>query len=129
MLAGFTNVTFEFGARTIVEDATWHIQPGERIGLIGYNGTGKSKTLAKITLSWTDVANNTSYTLERCKVSGKGNSATCTFSGFGAVLGQDANSYVDTGVAALGPGTYRYRLSAGNAAGSSGWTQISVTAN
>ena len=45
MLAGFTNVTFEFGARTIVEDATWHIQPNERIGLIGYNGTGKSTML------------------------------------------------------------------------------------
>lgn len=47
MLAGFNNVTFEFGARIIVEDATWHIQPGERIGLIGYNGTGKS-TLLKL---------------------------------------------------------------------------------
>jgi ATP-binding cassette, subfamily F, member 3 len=47
MLAGLQNVTFEFGARTIVEDATWHIQPGERIGLIGYNGTGKS-TLLKV---------------------------------------------------------------------------------
>jgi ATP-binding cassette, subfamily F, member 3 len=47
MLAGFNNVTFEFGSRIIVEDATWHIQPGERIGLIGYNGTGKS-TLLKL---------------------------------------------------------------------------------
>lgn len=47
MLAGLQNVTFEFGARVIVEDATWHIQPGERIGLIGYNGTGKS-TLLKV---------------------------------------------------------------------------------
>ncbi len=47
MLAGLQNVTFEFGARTIVRDATWHIHPNERIGLIGYNGTGKS-TLLKV---------------------------------------------------------------------------------
>jgi len=47
MLAGFQNVTFEFGARPIVQDATWHIHPGERIGLIGFNGTGKS-TLLKL---------------------------------------------------------------------------------
>ncbi len=47
MLAGLQNVTFEFGARLIVKDATWHIHPGERIGLIGYNGTGKS-TLLKV---------------------------------------------------------------------------------
>jgi len=45
MLAGLQNVTFEFGARVLVEDATWHIQPNERIGLIGYNGTGKSTIL------------------------------------------------------------------------------------
>ena len=49
MLAGFQNLTFEFGARTIVSDATWHIQPGERIGLIGYNGTGKSTLLKVLT--------------------------------------------------------------------------------
>src|SRR3954454_20419840 len=47
MLVGLNNVTFEFGARVIVQGATWHIQPGERIGLIGYNGTGKS-TLLKL---------------------------------------------------------------------------------
>lgn len=45
MLIGLQNVTFEFGARAIITDATWHIQPGERIGLIGYNGTGKSTIL------------------------------------------------------------------------------------
>jgi ATP-binding cassette subfamily F protein 3 len=47
MLIGFNNVSFEFGARTIVANATWHIQAGDRVGLVGYNGTGKS-TLLKI---------------------------------------------------------------------------------
>lgn len=56
MLAGFTNVTFEFGARVIVKDATWHIQPGERIGLIGYNGTGKSTLLRLLTGGFTASA-------------------------------------------------------------------------
>ena len=49
MLLGLQRVTFEFGARTIVQDATWHIQPNERIGLIGYNGTGKSTLLKVLT--------------------------------------------------------------------------------
>lgn len=53
MLAGLQNVTFEFGARVIVKDATWHIQPNERIGLIGYNGTGKSTLLKLLTGGFT----------------------------------------------------------------------------
>src|SRR5574338_32419 len=47
MLAGLTNGTFALGARTILRNATWHIQPNDRIGLIGFNGTGKS-TLLKL---------------------------------------------------------------------------------
>ena len=49
MLLGLQNVKFEFGARVIVDNATWHIQPNERIGLIGYNGTGKSTLLKVLT--------------------------------------------------------------------------------
>ena len=45
MLAGLQNITFEFGARLIVKNATWHIHPSERIGLVGFNGTGKSTLL------------------------------------------------------------------------------------
>jgi len=58
MLAGLQNVTFEFGARVIIEDSTWHIQPGERIGLIGYNGTGKS-TLLKLLVGEYQPSNGT----------------------------------------------------------------------
>ncbi|MCX8474063.1 MAG: ABC-F family ATP-binding cassette domain-containing protein, partial [Sediminibacterium sp.] len=47
MLIGLQNATFEFGSRIIFEEATWHIGENERIGLVGYNGTGKS-TLFKI---------------------------------------------------------------------------------
>ena len=65
MLAGLTNVTFEFGSRALMQDATWHIQPGERIGLIGYNGTGKSEglTVSKHSNSFNESMSNamTSY--------------------------------------------------------------------
>lgn len=47
MLLSLINITFEFGARKILDNASWHIYLNERIGLIGPNGTGKS-TLLKI---------------------------------------------------------------------------------
>jgi ATP-binding cassette subfamily F protein 3 len=39
------NITFEFGSRALYQDASWHIKPNERIGLIGANGTGKTTLL------------------------------------------------------------------------------------
>jgi ATP-binding cassette subfamily F protein 3 len=39
------NITFEFGSRALFKDTSWHIKPGEKIGLIGRNGTGKSTLL------------------------------------------------------------------------------------
>ncbi len=47
MLISLNNITFEFGERTIFSNASWHIYPNERIGLVGLNGAGKS-TLLKI---------------------------------------------------------------------------------
>jgi len=53
MLIALQDITFEFGARAIVEDASWHIVPGDRVGLIGLNGTGKSTLLRVINGEYT----------------------------------------------------------------------------
>src|SRR6185436_2545010 len=53
MLISLQNITFSFGARMILEDASWQIGTGERIGLVGSNGTGKSTLLRLMTGSYT----------------------------------------------------------------------------
>lgn len=53
MLIALQDITFEFGARTIIEDSSLHIIPGDRIGLIGLNGTGKSTLLRIINGEYT----------------------------------------------------------------------------
>ena len=48
-----TNVSFSFGNRTILEDASFVMHKGEHIGLIGMNGEGKSTFIKMITGSLT----------------------------------------------------------------------------
>ena len=52
MLVSLQNVSFYFGARPIIENANWQINTGERIGLVGHNGAGKSTVLRMITGSY-----------------------------------------------------------------------------
>lgn len=46
-MISINDLTFLIGSRALYEEANWHIKPGDRVGLIGANGTGKS-TLLKI---------------------------------------------------------------------------------
>jgi ATP-binding cassette subfamily F protein 3 len=42
-------LAFDFGGRYLYKDVNWQIKPGERIGLVGQNGTGKSTLLRIMT--------------------------------------------------------------------------------
>lgn len=53
MLLSIQNVSFFFGARPILENANWQIGYGERIGLVGSNGVGKSTLLRLMTGAYT----------------------------------------------------------------------------
>ncbi len=43
------DLSFDFGGRYLYRDVNWQINPGERIGLVGQNGTGKSTLLRIMT--------------------------------------------------------------------------------
>jgi ATP-binding cassette subfamily F protein uup len=39
------NVTYELPGRTLLRDVTWRLGPGERVGIVGVNGSGKTSLL------------------------------------------------------------------------------------
>ncbi|MBE7177043.1 MAG: ABC-F family ATP-binding cassette domain-containing protein [Mucilaginibacter polytrichastri] len=55
-MIAITNLTFEIGARKLYDEANWHIKPGEKIGLIGANGTGKTTLLRVIVGEYTPTS-------------------------------------------------------------------------
>jgi len=42
------NVTLRRGARVLLKDASMHVHPGQKVGLVGANGSGKSSLLALV---------------------------------------------------------------------------------
>ena len=42
---GLEDVTVKVGERTLLDHVTWHVGPGDRVGVIGVNGSGKTHLL------------------------------------------------------------------------------------
>ncbi len=79
-MLSINNLSFHFGGRTLYDNASLHIKPKDRIGLIGANGTGKSTLLRLIVGEYQPDGGNISRSSE------------CTI-GF---LNQDLLSYQST---------------------------------
>ena len=61
IVAEFKDVSKSYGAKTVFSDATFHIERGDRVALVGINGAGKS-TLIKL-LSGEEPVSSGEYTL------------------------------------------------------------------
>ena len=45
MLLSAENISINFGSRQLLTDVNFYVNPGDKIGIIGINGTGKSTFL------------------------------------------------------------------------------------
>ncbi|MCB9233046.1 MAG: ABC-F family ATP-binding cassette domain-containing protein [Bacteroidia bacterium] len=61
------NISFEFSGRFLYKDSTWQIKPGDRVGLIGRNGTGKTTLLKLIVGDLTPTAGKVSMAKD-CRI-------------------------------------------------------------
>lgn len=59
-MISINDLTFEIGARALYDHANWHLKPGDKTGLIGANGTGKSTLLRLIVGEYTPTSGSIS---------------------------------------------------------------------
>ncbi len=55
-MIAINDLVFEIGVRKLYDEANWHIKPGDKTGLIGANGTGKSTLLKLIVGEYTPTS-------------------------------------------------------------------------
>lgn len=59
-MISINNLSFLIGSRALYDEADWHIKPGDKVGLIGANGTGKSTLLRLIVGEYTPTSGSIS---------------------------------------------------------------------
>ncbi|MCJ0743658.1 ABC-F family ATP-binding cassette domain-containing protein [Pedobacter montanisoli] len=59
-MISINNLSFLIGSRALYDEADWHIKPGDKVGLIGANGTGKSTLLKLIVGDYTPTSGSIS---------------------------------------------------------------------
>ncbi|HLR00496.1 MAG TPA: ABC-F family ATP-binding cassette domain-containing protein [Sphingobacterium sp.] len=59
-MIAINDLSFEIGSRVLYETANWHLKPGDKTGLIGANGTGKSTLLRLIVGEYTPTGGSIS---------------------------------------------------------------------
>ena len=47
-MVGLTNISKHYGSRVLFEGADFQINPGDKVGLVGHNGAGKSTFLKAV---------------------------------------------------------------------------------
>ena len=67
IVSAFKNVSFELGGESLIKDMNWVVQRGDRIGLVGPNGVGKS-TLIKLLLGEYSASKGTIHTGTKIEV-------------------------------------------------------------
>jgi hypothetical protein len=116
-----SGVTSLNAALTVIEPAPAPpAAPSSVTVSVNQTGSGKNKIFQNYTVRWVDNSpNETGFALRRCRMSGKGGSATCTYDTWSGSVGANVVSLVDTTKPASG--TWRFEVRSVNGSGDSNW--------
>jgi hypothetical protein len=102
--------------------------PANLSATVQYSGSGKNKVLQGVQLTWSDASSNENqFRIQRCQVTGKGRTQTCTYPATSTIVPSNSTGYFEPASSLTRPATYRYRVRSENAVGESVWVEVQVS--